>query len=292
MQQGGAHFTQPSGVLIHTSSHWGSLCLPISHSCSHATPHRGEHRGQWDDIVFPISSIPSSCWTTPHNLSVHASFSNPLYPCTTWDSAYASASPPHCEFPIEQRIGKRMINFKNYIWAYSPLLYPWNSDSEHVMYSFAQQIFQKQNINSLQKRDLWWLQSSRSHLGSAHRFPVKFGIRLWQRKCEGLWTFLVFFQIKKKLLRINTIKTRDLKKSKFRPFQQLQQWKGNRFHEPGLNPGTYLLRLSLIFLWLIPAASACIFISHNMARLTVFSLRWSTEGIQTQRIASCFHVLC
>lgn len=222
MRQGGAPFTQLSSFLIHISSHWGSCCLPISHSHSHTTL----QVLSFPSIVFPISSIHSSCWTIPHNLSVHASFSNPLYPCTTaWDSAYASASPPHCEFPTEQRIGKRMINLGNYISAYSPLLYPWNSDSKHIMYSFAQQIFHEQNVNSLPKWNLWQLQSSRSHLGSAHWLPVMFGIRISQRKCEGLWTFLGFFQIKKKWLIINTIKPRDLRKSKFRPFQQLQQWK-------------------------------------------------------------------
>lgn len=137
MQHGGARFTQRSGFLIRISSHWGSLCLlPIRRSCSHTTLQILGHMGQGDDAVFPISSIHSSHWTIPHNLSVHDFFSNPLYPCTTtWDSAYASASPLQCELPTEQR-AKRMINLKKiylslltasislkfWLWAYDVLI--------------------------------------------------------------------------------------------------------------------------------------------------------------------------
>lgn len=97
-----------------------------------------------------------------------------------------------------------MINLENVIWAYSPLSYPWCSDSEHTVCSFAQISWAEDRFSASVKP----LMTSvlQSHLSSAHWFPVKFRIRLSQRKYKGLQMVLggiFIFNNKKRKANLN-----------------------------------------------------------------------------------------
>lgn len=91
--------------------------------------HQGQEMIQY--FLFPLSILPAEGFLTTSLF---------MFPFRTLYTPHTTRGP--CLVPTEQRTRRRMMNCRSCIC---------NPDSEHTMYSFAEEIFHEQNINPLQK---------------------------------------------------------------------------------------------------------------------------------------------